>query len=85
MNRFLIEGLPSFLLAIIVFFFLPSLPARSRYLTEDERILELKRLNLDSLNEPDEGIDWNGVKRTLTDPKAWITAVRIFYHRPERG
>ncbi|PVF99566.1 MFS general substrate transporter [Serendipita vermifera] len=72
---FLIEGLPSFLLAIVVFLFLPSLPAKSRYLTEEERILELKRLNLDSLNEADDGIDWNGVKRTLKDPKAWITAL----------
>jgi hypothetical protein len=71
----MIEGLPSFILSVMVFLFLPSLPAKSRYLTEDERTLEIKRLNLDSLNESDTGIDWGGVKRALTDPKAWIVAV----------
>ena len=71
----MIEGLPSVLLAICVFIFLPSIPSQSRYLTEKERDLELKRLNLDSLNEGNTGVDWNGVKRALTDPKAWITAV----------
>ncbi|CAG7852679.1 Uncharacterized transporter C1683.12 [Serendipita indica DSM 11827] len=72
---FMIEGLPSVLLAICVFIFLPSIPSQSKYLTEEERDLELKRLNLDSLNEGNTGVDWKGVKRSLTDPKAWITAV----------
>jgi len=77
-HRFMIEGLPSFILSVMVFLFLPSLPTKSRYLTEDERTLEVKRLNLDSLNEGDTGIDWGGVKRALRDPKAWIVAVSSF-------
>ncbi|KIM19542.1 hypothetical protein M408DRAFT_334360 [Serendipita vermifera MAFF 305830] len=71
----MIEGLPSFLLAVLVFIFLPSLPSKSRYLNETERALEMKRLNLDSLNETTKGIDWQGVKRALTDPKAWIISI----------
>jgi hypothetical protein len=62
-------------LAICVFIFLPSLPQRSRFLNEEQRRLEIKRLNLDSLNEADTGIDWRGVKRCLMDPKSWITSV----------
>jgi len=78
----MVEGLPSFLLAVAVFLFLPSLPVRSRYLTEDERNLEIKRLNLDSLNEGNAGVDWAGVKRALTDPKAWIVSVSLYVHPP---
>lgn len=36
---FLIEGLPSFVLAICVFMFLPSRPDKSKYITEEERVL----------------------------------------------
>jgi MFS family permease len=66
---FLIEGLPSVLLAISIFFFLPSRPDKSKFLSEEERTFWHTRLNADSLGEGHTGIDWRGVKRALTDPK----------------
>jgi hypothetical protein len=66
---FLIEGLPSFVLAICIFFFLPSRPDKSNFFTEEERTFWHTRLNSESLGEGHTGIDWRGVKRALTDPK----------------
>jgi MFS family permease len=66
---FLIEGLPSVLLAVAIFFLLPSRPDKSRFFTEDERTFWHTRLNGDALAERHGGIDWSGVRRALTDPK----------------
>ncbi|BGP29184.1 hypothetical protein JCM10296v2_000922 [Rhodotorula toruloides] len=48
---FLVEGLPSLLLAIIVFLFLPSRPDSSKFLNEDERTIACTRLNAESNGE----------------------------------
>ncbi|KAL8291700.1 hypothetical protein RQP46_001958 [Phenoliferia psychrophenolica] len=72
---FLIEGLPSFFLAVVVFFCLPSRPQTSKYISEDERTLALTRLNRNSLGEGHTGIDWNGVKRAFVDWKTYVVAV----------
>jgi hypothetical protein len=72
---FLIEGVPSVLLAICVFLFLPSRPTTSKYLNETERTLLLTRLNSESLAEGHTGIDWNGVKRAFMDWKTYVVAI----------
>ncbi|GAA6041223.1 hypothetical protein JCM8097_008351 [Rhodosporidiobolus ruineniae] len=72
---FLVEGLPSVLLAIIVFLFLPSRPDRSRYLNEEQRTIACTRLNAESNGEVKEGIDWKAVKYTLCDWKTYALAI----------
>ncbi|KAJ7225131.1 major facilitator superfamily domain-containing protein [Mycena haematopus] len=72
---FLIEGLPSFMLAVAVFFFLPSRPQTSKYLTEDERTLALTRLNRKNLGEGHTGVDWAAVRRALLDWKTYVVSV----------
>lgn len=72
---FLIEGLPSFVLGCLVVAFLPSRPDRSRYLNAAETELEMARLASEHLDEGDNGIDWNGVKRAVT---AWQTYAVTF-------
>lgn len=72
---FLIEGVPSFILAICVFLFLPSRPDTTRYLNEDERVLALTRLNEDSSKEGHAGIDWRAVKRAFASPTTYTVAV----------
>ncbi|ORY27004.1 MFS general substrate transporter [Naematelia encephala] len=69
---FLIEGCPSVVLGICVCLFLPSRPDRSKYLTETERELEFLRLRSQNLDEGNNGIDWNGVKRGFTDWKSYV-------------
>jgi MFS family permease len=72
---FLIEGLPSLVLAIVVFLFLPSRPQVSRYLNEDERTVCITRLNRENNHEVNAGIDWRGVRRAFTDWKVYVLAV----------
>ncbi|TNY24166.1 major facilitator superfamily domain-containing protein [Rhodotorula diobovata] len=72
---FLIEGLPSFLLAVVVYFFLPSRPERSKYLTEDQRTIACTRLNADQQGGEGLGIDWKAVRYTLTNWRTYVVAV----------
>ncbi|KAJ7155237.1 major facilitator superfamily domain-containing protein [Mycena filopes] len=72
---FLIEGIPSFVLAIAVFLFLPSRPQTSTYITEDERTLALTRLNRKNLGEGHTGVDWRAVRRALMDWKTYVVSV----------
>ncbi|KAJ7506104.1 major facilitator superfamily domain-containing protein [Mycena galericulata] len=72
---FLIEGIPSFIVALAVFFFLPSRPQTSRYISEEERTLALTRLNRKNLGEGHTGIDWRAVRRAFADWKTYVVAV----------
>ncbi|OWZ39201.1 high-affinity nicotinic acid transporter [Cryptococcus neoformans C23] len=72
---FLIEGCPSILLAICVFFFMPSKPEKSKYLNEEQRTLCLTRLNQENNVESELGVDWGGVKRCLTDWKTYVISI----------
>jgi hypothetical protein len=58
-----------------VFFFLPSRPQTSRYITEDERTLALTRLNRKNLGEGHTGIDYRAVMRALLDWKTYVVSV----------
>ncbi|GAA5895002.1 uncharacterized protein JCM6883_002287 [Sporobolomyces salmoneus] len=72
---FLIEGLPSLLLAIIVFFFLPSRPDTSRFLSEEERTIACTRLNSENSLETNTGIVWKDVRYTLINWRTWVVAI----------
>ena len=67
--------MPSFLLAVCVFLFLPSRPDMSKYLTERERTVWIARLNTHSLGEGGLGIDWRGANRAFLDWKTYVIAV----------
>ena len=73
---FLIEGIPVLVLAICVALFMPSRPDKTRYLNENERTLCITRLNAESsFEDADTGIDWAGVRRSLTDWKTYVVSV----------
>lgn len=72
---FLIEGLPSFVLAICTALFMPSRPEISRYLNEEERTFCLTRLNRDISAESQIKIDWAAVRRCLTDWKTYTVSL----------
>jgi MFS family permease len=72
---FLIEGCPSVLLAIAVALLMPSRPERSRLLSGDQKALCMARLSAENSVDSRLGIDWRGVKRTLTDWKTYVVSV----------
>ncbi|KAF8608242.1 MFS general substrate transporter [Ceratobasidium sp. AG-I] len=68
---FLIEGLPTILIGILVLIFLPSRPETTRWLSEDERKLAQRRLNREVASEGT-SINWKHVIMSFTDYKAWM-------------
>ncbi|BGP45152.1 hypothetical protein JCM10450v2_000969 [Rhodotorula kratochvilovae] len=72
---FLIEGVPSFLLAVVVFFCLPSRPERTKYLNDDERTIACTRLNADQQGGETTGIDWKAVKYTVLNWRTYVVSV----------
>ncbi|KAF2760016.1 MFS general substrate transporter [Pseudovirgaria hyperparasitica] len=78
---FLVEGLPTILMAAVAFFFLPDSPASARFLNAEEK--EVARLRAQkqvgsSSEERTGGINWKELGAGLLDIKAWFTALMYF-------
>ncbi|KAK0496667.1 MFS transporter [Armillaria luteobubalina] len=70
---FIIEGAPSCLLAIIVYFFFPSYPERAAWLSSEDRLLAVRRLNQESSRSlGHEMITWDGAKAALKDWRLYL-------------
>lgn len=76
---YIVEGLISFCLAPITFFWLPNSAAEARWLTEDERKLVALRLELNKTQyDPNEGFSWSEIWRCAKDWKLYVQAVSHF-------
>ncbi|KAJ6578733.1 MFS transporter [Mycena vulgaris] len=64
---FILEGLPSCLSSVLVFFYLPDYPETARWLTEGERKLAERRLKGDGSLGSSKAMTWADAKATLTD------------------
>ncbi|KAK0239389.1 MFS transporter [Armillaria nabsnona] len=70
---FIIEGAPSCILAIIVFFLFPSYPERAAWLSSDDRLLAVRRLNQESSKSLGHAsITWDGAKAALKDWRLYL-------------
>ena len=75
---FLVEGLPTIVMAPVAFFFLPDTPAKARFLTEEEKVVAKARgVRQVGGIERVGSVDWKDVRATLLDLKAWFTAVSV--------
>ena len=73
---FLVEGLPTILMAPVAYFFLPDTPDKARFLRVEEREVGRERgVRQAGEGERIGGLNLADVGRTLLDPKAWFTAV----------
>ncbi|KAK3313073.1 major facilitator superfamily domain-containing protein [Apodospora peruviana] len=68
---FIIEGIPSCLSAVLVWFFLPDYPETANWLTAEERALAVRRLALEGSKGSDKSMTWQDAKATLTDWRLW--------------
>ncbi|KAI0891707.1 MFS general substrate transporter [Annulohypoxylon nitens] len=64
---FMLEGIPSCLSGILVWFFLPDWPERASWLSESEKDLAAQRLYLEGAKGSASAISWDDIKSTLTD------------------
>lgn len=75
---FLVEGLPTIVMAPIAFFFLPDTPTKAKFLNEDEKKIAVFR-SVKQAGKVDRlgGLNWKDVGATLMDAKAWVAAVIV--------
>jgi MFS family permease len=77
---FLVEGLPSIVMAFLAFFFLPDSPEKARFLNEGEEKEVAKARAIRQVGQEGStrvgGISFKEVGAALLDLKNWLTAVR---------
>lgn len=75
---FLVEGLPTILMAPVAFFFLPDAPDKARFLNPEEKLIAKARGvrqvgEVERVGSP----VWKEVGLALLDAKCWFTAVSL--------
>ncbi|KAF2134530.1 pantothenate transporter liz1 [Dothidotthia symphoricarpi CBS 119687] len=76
---FLVEGLPTIVMAAVAFFFLPDSPEKARFLTEEEKAVARARgVQQAGATTRIGGINWKEMLEGLTDPKGLILGLMYF-------
>ncbi|KAI2466037.1 MFS general substrate transporter [Annulohypoxylon bovei var. microspora] len=68
---FIIEGIPSCLSSILVWFLLPDYPEDAQWLTTQERDLAVQRLHIEGSKGHHKAMTWSDAKATLVDWRLW--------------
>ena len=75
---FLVEGLPTILMAPIAWFFIPDSPDKARFLNHEEKaIARARAVRQTGTSERLGSLNIKQFAQTLLDLKAWFLAVRI--------
>lgn len=69
---FILEGLPSTMSAVLVFFYLPDYPETARWLSTEEKALAARRLMQEGSHGTGKSLTWPEAKDTLTEWRLWI-------------
>ncbi|KAF4628292.1 hypothetical protein G7Y89_g9859 [Cudoniella acicularis] len=69
---FILEGIPSLISSVFVFFFLPDYPESVKWLSADEKALAIGRLEFEASHGDDESLTWAQAKETLTDWRLYV-------------
>ncbi|KAF6218636.1 hypothetical protein HO133_005987 [Letharia lupina] len=76
---FLVEGLPTILLAPIAFFFIPDSPDNARFLNAEEKAIAKSRaVRQTGTSDRIGGVNLKQLAQTLYDAKAWCYALMYF-------
>lgn len=69
---FILEGIPSVLAGVVVYFWMPNYPETVSWLSPEEKALAQERLGGGASKSSDEGITWANAKETLTEGRLWV-------------
>jgi D-galactonate transporter len=70
---FLLEAIPSVVLGVMTFFYLPNSIRASRWLSEDEKVMLEQNIASDNVSKTD-----HSLKSVFTNPKVWLMAAIYF-------
>ncbi|OOF91629.1 hypothetical protein ASPCADRAFT_154604 [Aspergillus carbonarius ITEM 5010] len=84
---FLVEGFPSIIVAVFAWMLIPDTPGTASFLNPRQRVIA--QLRMDEINpgrkpsqqhqqQQRKSFNWKEVKKTLSDPKSYITAFMFF-------
>ncbi|GAM35423.1 hypothetical protein TCE0_017r03743 [Talaromyces pinophilus] len=82
---FFIEGIITTIFGIICFFTMTHTPADAKFLTEEEKIVALRRMMEDSHGATDtenvneERFDWHWVRMAMLAPQTWFCSLAWFF------
>lgn len=68
---FILEGIPSCLLSIVILFFLPDYPESARWLNAEEKTLAAERMRSCGSKGGDKAMTWDDTKKTLMEWRLW--------------
>ncbi len=75
---FLVEGLPTIVMAAVAWFFLPDSPEKARFLNEEEKeVARARGVAQAGAATRIGGINWNEMLEGLLDLKGWILGVSV--------
>lgn len=73
---FIMEAVPVLLLMLVVVFMMPNFPERARFLTEDERALAMRRLQMDGSGPVAQaGFSWPQFWMVFKDRKSYMYSI----------
>ncbi|KAL5420513.1 hypothetical protein PMIN04_006451 [Paraphaeosphaeria minitans] len=76
---FLVEGLPTIVMAVVAYFFLPDSPEKARFLNEEEKlVVKARGVRQAGAATRVGGVDWKEFGQGLADPKGWILGLMYF-------
>ena len=74
---FLVEGLPTIVMAVVTYLYLPDSPHNAHFLAEDEKqVAKARSVRQNGRAERVGGIEMKDVCHGLIDPKGWLLGVR---------
>lgn len=77
---FIIQGIITFILAIVSIFILPDEPLTTRWLSQEERELAHSRIANDTVEMKENQNPWSGLKEAARDPKLWVLVLMQHFH-----
>ncbi|KAF2477678.1 pantothenate transporter liz1 [Lindgomyces ingoldianus] len=76
---FLVEGLPTIVMAAVAFFFLPDSPEKAKFLNEEEKkVAKARGVHQAGKGTRVGGVKWKELGQGLSDPKGWILGLMYF-------
>ena len=77
---FILQGIPTFALAIVSVFILPDEPLKTWWLSEEERQLAHSRVKSDTVESRTDTNIWKGLKECGKDKNLWVLVVMHHFH-----
>ncbi|KFA60377.1 hypothetical protein S40285_08848 [Stachybotrys chlorohalonatus IBT 40285] len=82
---FILQGVVTFVVAVVGYFVLPDTPLTTTWLTPDERDLAYNRIELDTVGNKGETRIMDGLKQAAKDPLVWIFCMMAHMHLAANG